>query len=421
MKTNARICSQYHFALPNAGNATVRVEQKVNGVYQYLTTQQTQTTSGLYEIFLPMTACYAYRKSSLPFGSSPNQENIRISVSGTSGFALQQISLERDNVDTLVNTYLVSRGYRYGFNGMEKDDEVAGNGNNYTAEFWQYDSRLGRRWNIDPVVKHHESPYAAFANNPIYFIDPNGADTINFAKTISSAKYGTALNQLNKSQTFRENFQSFVDGKNNNIRLEFEIDNNVVNNGNNAEVHLQYNNTNIDIVAPPNKANLDDFRILVKLSPDIVDFSRVGSSNYWDALKSVVLGHELIIHAVEDASLINRNRNENGTINGPALSSEYQERLNNDFVHNQMYEGKNVLMNKMSSEIVKAQSNASSTYIHKITSQQDRMKLEKQFGSLNYSNEGAKFNNKQLYQFLFNMNMTPNPMSKSAGQKMDKK
>ena len=47
-------------------------------------------------------------------------------------------------------------------------------GSSYTAEFWQYDARLGRRWNIDPVVKIHESPYAAFADNPIIFADPNG-------------------------------------------------------------------------------------------------------------------------------------------------------------------------------------------------------------------------------------------------------
>ncbi|MBW7869184.1 MAG: hypothetical protein H3C31_12780, partial [Brumimicrobium sp.] len=47
----------------------------------------------------------------------------------------------------------------------------------YTAEFWEYSPRLGKRWNIDPVVKPHESPYAAFANNPIWFVDPNGADT----------------------------------------------------------------------------------------------------------------------------------------------------------------------------------------------------------------------------------------------------
>lgn len=76
-----------------------------------------------------------------------------------------------------LSTCQSSTGYRYGFNGMEKDDEVSGEGNSYTAPFWQYDSRVARRWNIDPVVKHNESPYATFANNPIWFVDPSGADS----------------------------------------------------------------------------------------------------------------------------------------------------------------------------------------------------------------------------------------------------
>jgi hypothetical protein len=66
--------------------------------------------------------------------------------------------------------------YRYGFNGQEKDDEIAGNGNSYTAEFWQYDSRIGRRWNVDPVVKPWRSGYNAFDNSPIWKVDPNGDD-----------------------------------------------------------------------------------------------------------------------------------------------------------------------------------------------------------------------------------------------------
>ena len=65
-------------------------------------------------------------------------------------------------------------GYRYFFNGQEADNEVFGEVANYTAEFWQYDSRLGRRWNIDPVFKAYESPYACFAGNPIWHIDPKG-------------------------------------------------------------------------------------------------------------------------------------------------------------------------------------------------------------------------------------------------------
>jgi RHS repeat-associated protein len=64
--------------------------------------------------------------------------------------------------------------YGFAFNGQEKDDEVSGAGNTLSAEFWEYDSRLGRRWNIDPVVHGNQSGFICFSNNPIIFIDPNG-------------------------------------------------------------------------------------------------------------------------------------------------------------------------------------------------------------------------------------------------------
>ena len=43
-----------------------------------------------------------------------------------------------------------------------------------TAEFWQYDSRLGRRFNIDCKVVVWESSYACFRNNPIFNSDLKG-------------------------------------------------------------------------------------------------------------------------------------------------------------------------------------------------------------------------------------------------------
>ncbi len=68
-----------------------------------------------------------------------------------------------------------SQQYKYGLNGMMKTDEVNGvSGSHYTAQYWEYDSRLGRRWNIDPVPNFSLSSYATFNNNPIYYIDPNG-------------------------------------------------------------------------------------------------------------------------------------------------------------------------------------------------------------------------------------------------------
>ncbi|MGD1846910.1 MAG: hypothetical protein ACFB10_16090 [Salibacteraceae bacterium] len=77
--------------------------------------------------------------------------------------------------------------YRYAFNGQEKDDEIAGLGNSNTATFWQYDSRLGRRWNLDPKPNSSISSYATFANNPIRFADPLG-DTIK-GNDAAMAKY----------------------------------------------------------------------------------------------------------------------------------------------------------------------------------------------------------------------------------------
>ena len=65
--------------------------------------------------------------------------------------------------------------YRYGsVNGQENDDEIFVGAS--TAMYWEYDSRLGRRWNIDPEYKlfPHESPYACFHNNPNFYSDPLG-------------------------------------------------------------------------------------------------------------------------------------------------------------------------------------------------------------------------------------------------------
>ena len=74
-------------------------------------------------------------------------------------------------------TYTEINNYKYGFNGQEKSDEIAGNGNHNTAEFWEYDTRVGRRWNLDPKPNTSISRYAAFENNPIANSDLLG-DTI---------------------------------------------------------------------------------------------------------------------------------------------------------------------------------------------------------------------------------------------------
>lgn len=70
-----------------------------------------------------------------------------------------------------------AEGYRYGFNGQEKSNEIAGEGNHNTAEFWEYDTKIGRRWNLDPRPITGMSSCQTFSNNPILFSDLKG-DTI---------------------------------------------------------------------------------------------------------------------------------------------------------------------------------------------------------------------------------------------------
>ena len=69
---------------------------------------------------------------------------------------------------------LFAAPYRFSFNGQERTNEIAGTGNHTTALYWEYDTRLGRRWNVDPVPQIFLSDYSVLSLNPIRNIDSNG-------------------------------------------------------------------------------------------------------------------------------------------------------------------------------------------------------------------------------------------------------
>jgi RHS repeat-associated protein len=73
---------------------------------------------------------------------------------------------------------------RYGFNGMEVDSEINGNGNAYDFGARMYDARLGRWWSVDPEHKALSawSTYTSNANNPILFIDVEGKIFVVYTK-----------------------------------------------------------------------------------------------------------------------------------------------------------------------------------------------------------------------------------------------
>ena len=70
--------------------------------------------------------------------------------------------------------------YRFGFNGMEKDDNFATGSYNFGARM--YNSFIGR-WNArDPLESKypHTSTYVFVANSPLMYVDPDGRDKIYF-------------------------------------------------------------------------------------------------------------------------------------------------------------------------------------------------------------------------------------------------
>ncbi len=123
----------------------------------------------------------------------------------------------------------IGEGYRFGFNGMEKDNDTYGEGNALDFGARIYDSRLGRWLSLDRLMSKYPfvNPYNGMLNSPLQYKDINGEDIIltimgndNKAKTaviIKTDLVNITYNlPFNESQfpngTFREPFT--IDGPN---------------------------------------------------------------------------------------------------------------------------------------------------------------------------------------------------------------
>ena len=78
----------------------------------------------------------------------------------------------------LPNRHGSSDKYRYGFNGMEKDDELKGEGNSYAFTFRMHDPRIGRFLSLDPLADEYawNSPYSFAENKVVQFIELEGKE-----------------------------------------------------------------------------------------------------------------------------------------------------------------------------------------------------------------------------------------------------
>jgi RHS repeat-associated protein len=84
--------------------------------------------------------------------------------------------------------FVDGEGYRYGFNGMEKENAV--NEDGYTTFYRQLDTWSGRWESVDPKVAQMpwQTSYCSMDNNPISFTDPLG-DIINAEKLEGTVMY----------------------------------------------------------------------------------------------------------------------------------------------------------------------------------------------------------------------------------------
>jgi|GEM_PF-1671135 len=92
------------------------------------------------------------------------------------------------------------KAYTYGFNGHERDDEVKGSGNSPAFGGYGYDTRLGRRWNVDPMARlmPEWSSYSFAKDNPILYLDADGQFPFTFfvRSYESSGVFGIPLTSL---------------------------------------------------------------------------------------------------------------------------------------------------------------------------------------------------------------------------------
>jgi RHS repeat-associated protein len=111
---------------------------------------------------------------------------------------------------TVQHTYLVDvcdedkDRYRFGFNGMEKDNELKGVGNSLDFGARMYDSRVARWLSVDNIKKNHLSSYQFGGNSPIVLVDPDGNTEYYFnGKWVGSDNQNNGLIGLVKTKDVR--------------------------------------------------------------------------------------------------------------------------------------------------------------------------------------------------------------------------
>jgi len=219
-----------------------------------------------------------------------------------------------------------SRGYRFGFNGMEKDDEVKGAGNSYDFGARIYDSRLGRWLALDPLMADYSDlcPYNFAGNSPILFLDIDGRKFVN--------PYHSKVSELElKKIKAQEAYDEFVKSNPNLSEKKLRK----------SEAAKHLSSVQNELEVNTNKAQkVDDFINTLKLS-------NVEEYNYFENLKDGNNNEIKIIVNIEDEqgpqTTDGKNRINASTEITPTLSSDGVYGVVDNTISITLYEATNVI------------------------------------------------------------------------------
>lgn len=206
--------------------------------------------------------------------------------------------------------------YRFGFNGMEKVNEIYGRGTHYDFGARYYDARVGRfGWSVDALTKKYPwlSPYNFGGNNPLYFVDPDGNAIYGFtALKEKNNSYKSAMSVVSSSKVFMNMISQYnstnkgekvseVNGRYSDLNLHMSIvEDNVVESPPHSIIQVFDGKKWTELSAfngTLTRKDIDNMRI---------DVQFVSTNGMSTGQKIITINHEMAVHANEDAKLMSK-------------------------------------------------------------------------------------------------------------------
>jgi len=214
-------------------------------------------------------------------------------------------------------------GYRVGYQGQEKDDEIFGStGLFINFKYRGYDSRIGRFWSVDPLFRKypHNSTYAFAENRVIDGIELEGLEWLD-AKVKNSQGY-KYFSQTNSATTLKTRFD---EGDLSKHTIEFNTD---ADWSGVSRIYIQ--NPGSDPIEL-SKVTKDDITANTKI------YAQIGVSGGSDVAQAETFGHETFLHAKNDIEQAHK------ILTGSGSSESKAKMLNKIPLSNQIvYQGKTV-------------------------------------------------------------------------------